>query len=101
MALIPTPSTRTAGPARPPEVTERRTTPVSEVGRLSPSPRGARSARRVKGRPRMDNEVAMSSAPRLYPSPGQITARSAGIEGQVVTVSPLIRGSVDRVLVAE
>jgi multidrug resistance efflux pump len=49
----------------------------------------------------MDNEVAMSSAPRLYPSPGQITARSAGVEGQVVTVSPLIRGSVDRVLVAE
>ena len=49
----------------------------------------------------MDNEVAMSSAPRLYPSPGQITARSAGIEGQVVTVSPLIRGSVDRVLVVE
>jgi multidrug resistance efflux pump len=49
----------------------------------------------------MDTEVAMSSAPRLYPFPGHITARSAGIEGQVVTVSPLIRGSVDRVLVVE
>jgi len=49
----------------------------------------------------MDNEVAMSSARRLSPSPGQITARSAEIEGQVVTVSPLIRGCVDHVLVVE
>jgi multidrug resistance efflux pump len=43
----------------------------------------------------------MRSALRLYPEAGQITARSAGIEGQIVTVSPLIRGCVDRVLVRE
>src|SRR5712675_3171668 len=43
----------------------------------------------------------MRFAQRLYPPAGQITARSAGIEGQIVTVSPLIRGCVDRVLVAE
>lgn len=43
----------------------------------------------------------MSSVLRLDPYPGQITARSAGIEGQIVTVAPLIRGFVDRVLVAE
>jgi multidrug resistance efflux pump len=43
----------------------------------------------------------MRFAQRLNPPAGQITARSAGIEGQIVTVSPLIRGSVDRVLVAE
>jgi multidrug resistance efflux pump len=43
----------------------------------------------------------MNSAPRLNSFPGQISARSAEIEGQVVTVSPLIGGCVERVLVVE
>jgi len=43
----------------------------------------------------------MNSSPYLHPLPGQISARSAEIEGQVVTVSALIRGCVERVLVVE